>query len=276
MFNFNKVSIAIVLLFLIVFGFSVYQVYAIELITQELDEKAEKLEFLKEEQIDNSAQKRLISEELNEIESDYLDTLEELEEKEKELEEKEKEIEKLNEDLQAKIEAEAKEEALLAQSQSEAKIVQENKDTKDSGLNNDDVENDKSEILSEKSTAKSEQSSSNELETSSSSPETRTLGTFTVTFYAIGDGLTPSTTTANGTEVANTIYSPEGYRIIAVDTSVIPMNSIVRVTLNGESFLAKASDTGSAVNGKKIDLLVNSPSEAIQRGVQNATIELVE
>ena len=87
--------------------------------------------------------------------------------------------------------------------------------------------------------------------------------------------MTPSTTTANGTEVANTIYSPEGHRIIAVDTSVIPMNTIVRVTMNGSSFLAKASDTGSAIKGNKIDLLVSSPSEAINNGVQTATIEIV-
>lgn len=95
------------------------------------------------------------------------------------------------------------------------------------------------------------------------------LGSFEATAYAIGDGLTPSTTTANGTNVANTIYSPEGHRIIAVDTDVIPMNTVVRVELpNGETFTAKASDTGSAINGHKIDLLMSSPDEAIRFGRQ--------
>lgn len=96
------------------------------------------------------------------------------------------------------------------------------------------------------------------------------IGSFEATAYAVGDGLTPSTVTANGTNVANTIHSPEGHRIIAVDTNVIPMDSIVRVELpSGESFLAKASDTGGAINGRKIDLLVNSPQEARRFGRQS-------
>lgn len=96
------------------------------------------------------------------------------------------------------------------------------------------------------------------------------IGTFQSTAYAVGDGMTPSVTTANGTNVANTIYSPEGYRIIAVDTSVIPMNSIVEVHIPGWApFLAKASDTGSAINGNIIDLLVSTPSEALSYGRKN-------
>lgn len=96
------------------------------------------------------------------------------------------------------------------------------------------------------------------------------IGTFQATAYAVGDGLTPSIVTANGTDVANTIYSPEGYRVIAVDTSVIPMNSVVYVELpSGESFYAKASDTGSAINGNTIDLLMSSPEEARNFGRQD-------
>ncbi len=94
------------------------------------------------------------------------------------------------------------------------------------------------------------------------------IGTFNATAYAIGDGLTPSTVTANGTNVANTIYSG-GHRIIAVDTSVIPMNSVVEVHIPGwEPFTAVAADTGGAINGNKIDLLVGSPSEASNFGVR--------
>lgn len=92
------------------------------------------------------------------------------------------------------------------------------------------------------------------------------IGTFNATAYAIGDGLTPSTKTANGTNVANTIYSG-GRRIIAVDTSVIPMNSVVEVHIPGwEPFTAVAADTGGAINGNKIDLLVGSRSEALNFG----------
>lgn len=93
------------------------------------------------------------------------------------------------------------------------------------------------------------------------------IGEFHSTAYAIGDGMTPGTVTANGTDVSSTIYTPEGYRIIAVDPSVIPLNSVVQVTIPGwPPFTAKACDTGSAINGNKIDLLVSSIGEAYAFG----------
>lgn len=92
------------------------------------------------------------------------------------------------------------------------------------------------------------------------------IGTFNSTAYAVGDGLTPSTVTANGTNVANTIYSA-GRRIIAVDPSVIPLGTTVEVHIPGWApFRAVAADTGGAINGNKIDLLVSSPSEALNFG----------
>lgn len=100
--------------------------------------------------------------------------------------------------------------------------------------------------------------------------------TFEATAYAVGDGLTPNTYTRNGTDVSNTIYTPDGYRIIAVDMNVIPLNSIVRVTYSdGTTFLAMACDTGSAIVGNKIDVLYSSPSEALSFGRQNVTVEFI-
>ena len=99
---------------------------------------------------------------------------------------------------------------------------------------------------------------------------------FEATAYAIGDGLTPNTYTRNGTDVSNTIYTPDGYRIIAVDMNVIPLNSIVRVTYSdGTTFLAMACDTGSAVIGNKIDILYGSVGEALNFGRQNVTVEFI-
>lgn len=89
------------------------------------------------------------------------------------------------------------------------------------------------------------------------------LGSFQATSYAVGDGMTPNTYTRNGTDVSHTIYSPEGYRIVAVDTNVIPLNTILRVHVPGwEPFDAIAADTGGAIVGNIIDILVASPSEA--------------
>lgn len=102
----------------------------------------------------------------------------------------------------------------------------------------------------------------------SSSSTGSLIGTFNATAYAVGDGLTPSTVTANGTNVANTIYS-NGRRIIAVDPAIIPLGTTVEVHIPGWSpFTAVAADTGGAINGNKIDLLVSSPQEARNFGRQ--------
>lgn len=239
-------------------GLGVYHVYAVGQLKEDVKKAEEDIGDLKQAQIDYSEQNKALSEELEELESTHLQELEKIEtyeEKMENLEEdiqnKESEIDKLNKDLQAKRERE-EEEARLAK-----------------------VNSDKSTVLSSNKASNSEQKKDSVSTSASSVNSNRTLGTFKVTSYSVGDGMTPSTVTANGTNVANTIYSPEGHRIIAVDTSVIPMNTVVRVNMNGQSFLAKSSDTGSAIVGNKIDLLVNSPSEAINNGVQEATIEIV-
>ncbi|AAY52861.1 hypothetical protein [Listeria phage P100plus] len=97
-----------------------------------------------------------------------------------------------------------------------------------------------------------------------------------VTYYAIGDGFTPGVHTANGTNIKNTITTSEGHRIIAVDPSVIPMNSIVKVTTgNGESFVAKACDTGGAIKGNIIDILVEPSADIYQLGRTTGTVEII-
>lgn len=82
--------------------------------------------------------------------------------------------------------------------------------------------------------------------------------------------------TATGLDVSSTIYTPDGYRVIAVDPSVIALGSIVKVTLvNGDSFEAKAEDTGGDIRGNRIDILVESRDEAYRLGRQSASIEII-
>jgi len=82
--------------------------------------------------------------------------------------------------------------------------------------------------------------------------------------------------TATGLDVSSTIYTPEGLRVIAVDPSIIPLGSTVRVTLaNGDSFEAKAEDTGGAIRGNKIDVLVSDKATARKLGRQAATVEVL-
>lgn len=81
--------------------------------------------------------------------------------------------------------------------------------------------------------------------------------------------------TKNGTDVRNTIYS-EGKRIIAVDPNVIPLNSTVQVTYeDGTTFKAIAADTGGAIKGARIDVLVASESEAYELGRKRAELTIL-
>src|SRR5699024_3285174 len=74
--------------------------------------------------------------------------------------------------------------------------------------------------------------------------------------------------TATGIDVSQSIYH-EGKRVIAVDPSIIPLGSVVKVSLkNGELFEAVAIDTGGDINGARIDVLMVSKEEAIEFGRQ--------
>ena len=82
--------------------------------------------------------------------------------------------------------------------------------------------------------------------------------------------------TYTGHDARQSIYTAEGHRVIAVDPSVIPLYSIVNVTLtDGTTFTAQALDIGSAINGHDIDLLVASESEAWQFGRQSVEVEYI-
>lgn len=81
--------------------------------------------------------------------------------------------------------------------------------------------------------------------------------------------------TATGVDVRNTIYH-KGYRVIAVDPKIIPLNSVVRVNTGDESFMAIASDTGGAIKGYKVDLLVGSTNEAWDFGKKTISITVLK
>lgn len=80
--------------------------------------------------------------------------------------------------------------------------------------------------------------------------------------------------TTTGENVRDSIYY-KGYRIIAVDTSKIPLYSIVRVEYGDTSFEAIALDTGGAIKGYKIDLLVDSYNKATDFGRQKVSITVL-
>ena len=99
--------------------------------------------------------------------------------------------------------------------------------------------------------------------------------TFEATAYTADcEGCTGITKT--GVDVRNSTHY-EGKRVIAVDPAEIPLGSEVIVTLaDGTSFEATAQDTGGAIKGRRIDVLVASRDEAYRLGRQTVKVEILK
>lgn len=100
------------------------------------------------------------------------------------------------------------------------------------------------------------------------------IGSFKMTSYVAmcSEGCTG--VTATGIDIRG-ITSYQGHHIIATDPNVIPLWSIVKITTNSGSFTAISLDTGGKIDGRKIDYLVSSESQARQNGVQDISIEIM-
>lgn len=99
---------------------------------------------------------------------------------------------------------------------------------------------------------------------------------FTATAYVAFCDSGCTGVTATGIDVSNTIYTSDGLRIIAVDPSLIPLGSIVQVTLaDGSKFNARAEDTGGAIKGRIIDVLVADRDDAYRLGRQNVRVHVI-
>ncbi|ATO28937.1 hypothetical protein RA13_13765 [Bacillus atrophaeus] len=81
--------------------------------------------------------------------------------------------------------------------------------------------------------------------------------------------------TKTGYDVSNTSYY-RGKRIIAVDPSLIPLYSLVEVSYKGGTFQAYAIDTGGDIKSNRIDILMNTKSEAKTFGRQQASVKVLE
>lgn len=69
------------------------------------------------------------------------------------------------------------------------------------------------------------------------------------------------------------LNSDPNAKVIAVDTSVIPLGTRVWVEGYGNAI---AGDTGGAINGNKIDVHVSSKSEALNFGVKNVKVKILD
>jgi 3D (Asp-Asp-Asp) domain-containing protein len=81
--------------------------------------------------------------------------------------------------------------------------------------------------------------------------------------------------TLTGLDVTNTVYY-DGRRVVATDPNVIPMFSKLELHFeNGAIMKAIAVDTGGAIKGNKLDLLVGSEGQALNFGRQKVTVHLI-
>ncbi|MGG4105244.1 3D domain-containing protein [Paenibacillus lautus] len=66
-----------------------------------------------------------------------------------------------------------------------------------------------------------------------------------------------------------------GYRVLSVDENRIPLGSIVEIKDGEKTYKAIAIDTGGAIKGNKLDLLVGSYKEAINLGKKTIKLRIV-
>ena len=97
------------------------------------------------------------------------------------------------------------------------------------------------------------------------------LGSFEITAYCTG------TCCSSGTGITASGTVATVGRTIGVDPNVIPLGSTVKIVFqDGTEHIYKAEDTGSAIQGNIIDLLVSSHSEGIQFGRQTCRVYIEE
>ena len=80
--------------------------------------------------------------------------------------------------------------------------------------------------------------------------------------------------TATGDDISSSIYV-RGKRVVAVDPSVIPLGSVVKVTTPYETFEALALDTGGDIKGRRIDILVEATEKAYSLGRHDVKVEVL-
>lgn len=101
-------------------------------------------------------------------------------------------------------------------------------------------------------------------------PAYRSLGMFNITYYCKEDY--PHICNDGNPKVTATGTTPMDNRTIAVDPSVIPLGSTVKI--NGQEYIAE--DTGSAIKGNRIDILVETHNEALENGINSYEVFIKE
>ena len=99
---------------------------------------------------------------------------------------------------------------------------------------------------------------------------------FEVTYYGM-DCKGCSGITASGLNVKGGQTHYNGMRVLAADTSILPLHTTVLITnTDGSSYKGIVKDRGGAIKGHKIDVLVGSEAESRNYGIHKAKVEVLE
>lgn len=136
-------------------------------------------------------------------------------------------------------------------------------------LNGDDVPATKRCYLTEKEVEQAE----NEMIEAALLARSERIDNVTVTHYCICEKCCGKSPDDSGYGItASGLYATPGVSV-AVDTSIIPLGSTVMADFgDGELVYFRADDTGSSINGNKIDVCMDSHESALNAGVKTATI----
>ena len=84
--------------------------------------------------------------------------------------------------------------------------------------------------------------------------------------------MTVSATAYSGDSITSTMIKPY-WGVIAVDPEVIPYGSLVYIPEFDKTFIAE--DCGGAIQGKRIDIFMNSETKCRKWGVRKINIEII-
>lgn len=100
------------------------------------------------------------------------------------------------------------------------------------------------------------------------------VGTFNATYYGMDCNGCSGRTASGFNTKGRTHYN--GMRILAADTSILPLGTIVQVQGSAiGSFTGIVMDRGGAIKGKRLDILVGSEAESYSLGRQNVNVNVV-
>src|SRR5699024_2824042 len=100
--------------------------------------------------------------------------------------------------------------------------------------------------------------------------------TFVATYYVAMCDTGCTGVTASGLDVSGGKTTHNGRKILAADPSVLPIDTVVKVTNpDGSAYEGIVKGTGGDVTGQRLDVLVGRESEAVSNGRHDVRVEVI-